>query len=154
MNKRIFRGDNKKRLDGLKILPEPPPWREFINKKIREERGKKYQFRKDDENDEKAIEAINAAFYLRRPLLITGKPGTGKSSLAYAVAYELDLGEVLVWSITSKTTLQQGLYQYDALARLQDASLLKSQQEANRSKKVEMPELGHYLRLGHSAQPF
>jgi MoxR-like ATPase len=141
MDKRIFRGKNQKQPDRLKILPEPPPWREFLNKDIREERGKKYQ------SSEKEIEVINAAFYLRRPLLITGKPGTGKSSLAYAVAYELDLGEVLVWSITSKSTLQQGLYQYDALARLQDASLLKSQQEAN-SAKADMPDLGHYIRLG------
>jgi len=141
MNKRIFRGDNEKQSDRLKILPKPPPWREFINQEIRAERGKKFQ------SGEKEIEAVNAAFYLRRPLLITGKPGTGKSSLAYAVAYELDLGEVLVWSITSKSTLQQGLYQYDALARLQDASLLKSQQEANISK-VEMPDIGHYIRLG------
>jgi MoxR-like ATPase len=146
-NKNIFRGDNQKRVDGLKILPKPPPWREFINKKIREERGKKYQ------SSEKEIEVVNAAFYLRRPLLITGKPGTGKSSLAYAVAYELDLGEVLVWPITSKATLQQGLYQYDALARLQDASLLKSQREENISKqgndsKIETPDIGTYIRLG------
>jgi len=151
-NKRIFRGDNQKRLDGLKILPEPPPWREFINKQVREERGKKYQLTDNDDNN-KEIEVVNAAFYLRRPLLITGKPGTGKSSLAYAVAYELDLGEVLVWPITSKSTLQQGLYQYDALARLQDASLLKSQREANPSKqgdnsKIEIPDIGTYIRLG------
>jgi len=148
MNKRIFRGDNEKQPDRLKILPEPPPWREFINPEIRAERGEKYQFRQGDENDEKAIEAINAALYLRRPLLITGKPGTGKSSLAYAVAYELDLGEVLVWSITSKSTLQQGLYQYDALARLQDASLLKSQLEEGNISTGKMPAIGNYIRLG------
>ena len=151
MNKRIFRGDNQQRSDGLEILPEPPPWREFVDEDTREERGKNYQFCEGDENDEKAIEAINAAFYLRRPLLITGKPGTGKSSLAYAVAYELDLGEPLVWSITSKSALQQGLYQYDALARLQDASLLKSQLEDDDSKakiKAKMPDIGHYIRLG------
>ncbi|MEO1743834.1 MAG: ATPase, partial [Cyanobacteria bacterium J06629_9] len=39
-------------------------------------------------------EAVNAALYLRRPLLITGKPGSGKTSLAYAIAYELNLGPV------------------------------------------------------------
>ncbi len=37
MNKRIFRGDNKQRSDGLEILPEPPPWREFASKEIRAE---------------------------------------------------------------------------------------------------------------------
>ncbi len=81
--------------------------------------------------------------------MITGKQGTGKSSLAYAVAYELKLGEPLVWSITSKSALQQGLYQYDALACLQDASLLKSQlKEDNNISKAKMPDIGHYIRLG------
>jgi MoxR-like ATPase len=141
MDKRIFHGDNQQRSDRLKVLPEPPPWREFKDKQIREERGKKYQ------SSNKEIEVVNAAFYLRRPLLITGKPGAGKSSLAYAVAYELDLGDVLVWPITSKSTLQQGLYQYDALARLQDASLLKSQPEGDDSK-IEIPDIGSYIRLG------
>jgi MoxR-like ATPase len=59
--------------------------------------------------------------YLRRPLLVTGKPGTGKSTLAYSVAYELQMGRVLKWVITSRSTREDGLYQYDALARLQDA---------------------------------
>jgi len=63
---------------------------------------------------------VNAALYLRRPLLITGKPGTGKSSLAYAVAHELKLGEVLYWPITTRTTLKDGLYSYDAIGRLQE----------------------------------
>lgn len=141
MDKRIFHGDNQQQPNRLKVLPDPPPWREFINQQIRKERGKKYQ------SSDKEIEMINAAFYLRRPLLITGKPGTGKSSLAYAVAYELDLGDVLVWPITSKSTLQQGLYQYDALARLQDASLLKPQQQGD-SSKIEIPDIGSYIRLG------
>jgi MoxR-like ATPase len=64
--------------------------------------------------------AVNTALYLRRPLLLTGKPGTGKSSLIEAVAYELRLGKVLRWSITSRSTLKSGLYEYDALARLND----------------------------------
>ena len=63
---------------------------------------------------------VNAALALRRPLLITGNPGTGKTSLAYAIAYELNLGSVLSWSITARSTLQEGLYRYDAIASLQD----------------------------------
>ena len=47
---------------------------------------------------------VNAALYLRRPLLVTGAPGTGKSSLVYAVAHELGLGPVLRWSINSRST--------------------------------------------------
>lgn len=66
------------------------------------------------------LDAINAALALRRPLLVTGKPGTGKSSLIYRVAYELGLGPVLVWPVNSRSTLKEGLYDYDAIARLQD----------------------------------
>lgn len=67
--------------------------------------------------DDATVNLVNAALHLRRPLLITGKPGTGKSSLIYAVAAELGLGPVLRWSVTSRSTLQQGLYQYDAIGR-------------------------------------
>jgi MoxR-like ATPase len=62
---------------------------------------------------------INAALLLRRPLLVTGAPGTGKSTLAYRVARELGLGRVLQWRITSHTTLKSGLYDYDAIGRVQ-----------------------------------
>ncbi|MCE0445186.1 AAA family ATPase [Streptomyces tricolor] len=64
------------------------------------------------------VQLVNAALYLRRPLLVTGPPGTGKSSLVYAVARELRLGPVLRWNITSRSTLHDGLYQYDPLSRL------------------------------------
>jgi MoxR-like ATPase len=50
---------------------------------------------------------VNAALYLRRPLLVTGKPGVGKTSLAYAVARELELGDVLRWSVTTQTKLHR-----------------------------------------------
>lgn len=46
---------------------------------------------------------VNAAMYLRRPLLVTGWQGTGKSSLAYLIAREMGLGPVLWWPITSWT---------------------------------------------------
>src|SRR6266699_3611028 len=74
----------------------------------------------------KEIEMVNAALFLRRPLLVTGKPGCGKSSLAYMVAYELQLGPVLRWPITTRSTLADGLYRYDAIGRLQDASYKRS----------------------------
>jgi MoxR-like ATPase len=73
--------------------------------------------------NKEVIEAVNAAIYLRRPLLVTGRPGIGKSTLAKAVAENLGLGKVLSWHITSKSVLEDGLYSYDALARLQNIQI-------------------------------
>ncbi|WP_197728965.1 AAA family ATPase [Rhizobium ruizarguesonis] len=68
---------------------------------------------------EEMILAVNAALYLRRPLLLTGKPGTGKSTLISKVADELRLGPVLRWPINSRSTVRTGIYEYDAVGRLQ-----------------------------------
>ena len=121
-------------------FPDAPKWRQFEGKPIPprslslserdDERAARYRA------SEPEIDMVNVALYLRRPLLLTGKPGTGKSSLAYSVARELDLGPVLRWPITSRSTLQQGVYQYDAIARVQDASL------------KEDKNIGQYVRLG------
>ncbi|NJN24040.1 MAG: hypothetical protein HC810_06120 [Acaryochloridaceae cyanobacterium RL_2_7] len=71
--------------------------------------------------------------------MVTGNPGVGKSSLAYAVAYELGLGEVLYWPITTRTTLQDGLYSYDAIGRLQDTNPSEKSEveQANLSEQSE-----------------
>ena len=88
------------------------------------------------------LEIVNAALYLRRPLLVTGKPGIGKSTLAQRVARELELGPMLRWSVTSRTVLRDGLYRYDALARLHDLNVAKAQGR-------NLPEdVGRYIRLG------
>ncbi|MFJ5273813.1 AAA family ATPase [Streptomyces sp. NPDC088358] len=73
--------------------------------------------------DEEEKDAVNTALYLRRPLLVTGKPGVGKSTLAHSIAADLELGPVLHWPITSRSSLRDGLYQYDAIGRLHDANL-------------------------------
>jgi MoxR-like ATPase len=88
------------------------------------------------------LETVNAALFLRRPLLVTGKPGTGKSTLAYSIAHELRLGPVLYWPINSRSTLQDALYRYDAIGRLQEANL------RHRDRVDGVPEIGRYLRLG------
>src|SRR5262249_24910117 len=98
-----------------------------------QERGANY---KASDNER---ELVNAAMVLRRPLLMTGKPGNGKSTLAYAVAWELNLGPVLRWPITTRATLQEALYRYDAVERLRDASMAGA---------GSAPQIGDYIRLG------
>jgi len=66
--------------------------------------------------------AVNAAVTLQRPILVKGEPGTGKTQLAIEVAQAL--GKPLYeWHIKSTTKAQQGLYEYDAVARLRDSQL-------------------------------
>lgn len=141
----IFQGTGEPH-DGIDNLPAPPPWRRFKAQIPEDEvpiatvamtTGHSFRIM-----DGKLIDMVNAALHLRRPLFVTGKPGTGKSSLADAVAYELRLGPVLHWPINTKSTLKEALYQYDAVGRLQDASLLPKR------KQVEPPSIGKYIRLG------
>ena len=66
--------------------------------------------------------AVNAAIKLEKPLLIKGEPGTGKTLLAFEVAKALNK-PIFTWHIKSTTTAQQGLYEYDAVARLRDSQL-------------------------------
>lgn len=123
-------------------FPEPPPWRQFPRHRasasmndtadpLEDYRGATYRATRS------AVEMVNAALYLRHPLLVTGKPGSGKSSLPYAVAHELRLGPVLRWNITSRTTLKDGLYHYDVLGRLNDYNMKRAR-----------PPIGDYIDLG------
>ena len=133
-NWHIFQGTRQPH-DGIERLPAPPSWRPFSKPEVgtkKRKRGEDYQARPEE------IDLVNAALYLRRPLLVTGKPGTGKTSLAYAVAHELQLGEVLYWPITTRTTLKDGLYRYDAIGRAQDAQ----------PGKDTLKEIGKYIQLG------
>lgn len=144
----VYRGTAEPH-DGIRHLPEAPPWRRFAGL-IREELSADEQLtvgRRPDANDKArvyfpspdVVDMVNAALYLRRPLLVTGKPGIGKSALAYNVAYELGLGPVLNWAITSRSTLADALYRYDAIGRLQDANL---------SNRPDQVDVGRYIRLG------
>jgi MoxR-like ATPase len=66
--------------------------------------------------------AVNAAVALRRPLLVKGEPGTGKTVLAHQIARAAN-APLIEWNIKSTTKAQQGLYEYDAVARLRDGQL-------------------------------
>lgn len=125
---KIFQGKNQAH-NNIQFLLDAPPWRTFEQQDLHI--GQTYQSTPEE------VELVNAALCLRRPLLVTGQPGTGKSSLAYAVAYELNLGKVLRWSITSRSTLKEGLYDYDAIGRLQEFQLTGKQ-----------PDIGRFIRLG------
>ncbi|MFX4295184.1 AAA family ATPase [Streptomyces bohaiensis] len=124
-------GTQEERLKRLTEAP-PPPWRRFSGTpdpgytppgcsgaawERTVDRGEGYV------PGELETDVVNTALYLRRPLLITGKPGVGKSTLAHSIATNLGLGPVLHWPVTSRSMLRDGLYLYDAIGRLQEANL-------------------------------
>ena len=141
----LFTGTRTQR--PLKEMPAPPPWRPY---RITEpaaspsvgaspspafiERSRTYQA------TDAIKEVVNAALYLRRPILVTGHPGTGKSSLIDAVAFELGLDEPIRWPVTSRSTLKDALYRYDALGRLQELQIKKDTEQ--------VPDIGKFLELG------
>ena len=87
--------------------------------------------------------AVNAAIVLEKPLLIKGEPGTGKTELAEAVASSLGT-HLIAWHIKSTTKAQQGLYEYDAVARLRDSQL----------GDPRVGDISHYIRQGKLWQAF
>ena len=135
---RIYRGTGRPRADAdppppalHEVLPPPPPWRDFdggpvdtspVPDDAREFRRRLGVGPIPGTASEHELDMVNAALFLRRPLIVAGPPGIGKSSLAHAVSRELGLGRVLTWSITSRTTLKDGLYSYDAIGRVQEAA--------------------------------
>ena len=180
MSWKYFNGNcNEDSPQGLTTLPDRPPWRQFLPRdavnQVKDEqyweqlrdlakqdfrsiqRGKSFQVQTDKDRYSKIIDAVNAAIHLRRPLLVTGDPGAGKTSLAYAIAHELQLGPVLTWPITARANLEDAEYRYDAIARLQDAQLDKTRTSEDdddettlqkEPKPQEEGDLGDYIQLG------
>jgi MoxR-like ATPase len=87
--------------------------------------------------------SVNAAIQLKKPLLIKGEPGTGKTLLAQEIAKSLNK-RLLTWHIKSTTAAQQGLYEYDAVSRLRDSQL--------GNEKVD--DIKNYIRKGKLWQAF
>ncbi|MFC4034420.1 AAA family ATPase [Streptomyces polygonati] len=158
---RIYRGEAAPH-DDIGLLPPPPPWRDFalsapdraedghhVTELTPEERdagadsGRRLPRAAAYHVDARTVEAVNTALYLRRPLLVTGDPGVGKSSLAHAVARELRLGRVLRWPVNSRTTLRDGLYRYDSLGRLEEAGVNREGGGTGTTG-----DLGRFVRLG------
>ncbi len=81
--------------------------------------------------------AVNAAVALGRPLLVKGEPGTGKTELARQVAASLGM-DLIEWHVKSTTKAAQGLYEYDAVARLRDGQL----------GEAKVHDVRHYIRPG------
>src|SRR3982750_1981419 len=87
--------------------------------------------------------AVNAAATLRRPLLVKGEPGTGKTVLAYEVATAIG-APLIEWNVKSTTKAQQGLYEYDAVARLRDGQL----------GDARVHDISNYIRRGKLWEAF
>jgi len=87
--------------------------------------------------------AVNAAVKLRRPLLVKGEPGTGKTVLAHEIAEALG-APLIEWHIKSTTRAVQGLYEYDAVARLRDGQL----------GDPRVHEIGNYIKRGKLWEAF
>ncbi|MFC9466447.1 AAA family ATPase [Streptomyces coelicoflavus] len=144
----IYRGTGQPDPERIGQLPAPPPWRAFDTPAVDYDvpaLGPSSRRRLGARTvplsiqDTGTLELVNASLYLRRPLLVTGEPGVGKSTLAHSVAYELGLGRVLEWPVVSRSELRDGLYTYDAIGRLQDAQLPDGQ---------GAPDIGRYIKLG------
>ncbi|MEU9272685.1 AAA family ATPase [Streptomyces sp. NPDC048251] len=134
-------------------LPPPPPWRAPTGAADTvHSPSPASTYRADPE----LVDAVNAALHLRRPLLLTGPAGSGKSSVIEQIATELGLESVLRWHITSRSTLADALYRYDALGRIHAYNLRaidrpttsKHGRAARRASRAARDGIGDFVQLG------
>jgi MoxR-like ATPase len=110
------------------------------------------------------IEAVNLALYLKRPLLLMGEPGCGKTRLAEAVAFDLHgenyLDHFRTWYVKSTTKAREGIYTFDAIARLRLTQLETDNQALQKTLQKKGKELEDYyteagiLRKGPLSEAF
>ena len=103
----------------------------------------KYKGSKDYVVTEELMNAVNVAIALKKPLLIKGEPGTGKTMLAQSIANALGI-DLLVWGIKSTTKAQEGLYTYDTVQRLYDSQFGEG----------DVSDIGRYVKLGKLGESF
>lgn len=98
------------------------------------------------EANDDLVHAVNTALILRKPLLVTGRPGTGKTELAERIAYEFDLGPVLRYEAQSLSEANDLFYRFDHIGQLIVARLVESQgarpDEADVRKFIQWGPLG------------
>ena len=92
---------------------------------------------------EDLMNAVNVSIALKKPLLIKGEPGTGKTMLAEAIAQALDM-DLVIWSIKSTTKAQDGLYVYDTVQRLYDSQFGEG----------DVNDIAKYIKLGKLGEAF
>ncbi|MCB9760199.1 MAG: AAA family ATPase [Alphaproteobacteria bacterium] len=137
----LFTGASDPPAEGPRALPEPPPWR-----RLGANQHKKKRLRR--QWNQRELDVVNAALHLRRPILVQGEAGSGKSMMAYDLAYELGLGHVLEWPINSRTEVRRALYDYDAVGRLQEATILAHTPRQQNAPPPRPPPVHQYIQLG------